>query len=138
VRYLAVDPGARRLGLAVGDDDTGVASAVAVVPFHGSTHAADLIVQRAAALGAGRVVVGLPTSERGDETPACRRSHALAAAIAARGIPVDLQREFLTTNEARRRARALGFPPGRPVDHLAAQVLLEEYLALPGAERGRW
>lgn len=136
MRYLAVDPGGRRLGLAVGDDGTGIASALAVVPYGGITEAADLIVQRAAASGAGCVVIGLPTLEGGEETPACRRSHALAAAVSARGLTVVLQREFLTTNEARRRARAIGLPADRPVDHLAAQVLLEEYLA--GApERGR-
>jgi len=129
VRYLAVDPGARRLGFAVGDDDTGVATPLAVVPYGGITEAAELIVQKASAVGAGSVVMGLPTLERGEETPACRRSHALAAAIAARGVEVVLQPEFLTTNEARRRARAVGLQPGRPVDHLAAQVLLEEFLA---------
>lgn len=129
MRYLAVDPGGRRLGLAIGDDVTGVATALAVVPYPGCARAADLIVKKASAVGADRVVIGLPASEGGEETPACGRSHALAAAIAARGVPVALQREFLTTNEARRRARAIGLPAGRPVDHLAAQVLLEEYLA---------
>jgi len=40
-----------------------------------------------------------------------------------------LQGEFLTTNEARRRARAAGRSPRRPVDDIAAQILLEEHLA---------
>lgn len=136
MRYLAVDPGGRRLGLAVGDNETGVASALTVVPYRGVTEAADLIVQRASAMGAGCVVVGLPTLEGGEETPACRRSHALAEAVSARGLRVVLQREHLTTNEARRRARTIGLPADRPVDHLAAQVLLEEFLA-DAPERGR-
>lgn len=129
MRYLAVDPGGRRLGLAVGDDCTGIASALAVVPYRGCAEAADLVVRKASVTGAGCVVVGLPTLEGGEETPACRRSHAIAEAIAARGVPVVLQREFLTTDEARRRARSVGLPAGSPVDHLAAQVLLEEFLA---------
>jgi len=42
---------------------------------------------------------------------------------------VALQPEFLSTREARQRAREAGLPPDRPVDHLAAQVILEEHLA---------
>jgi putative holliday junction resolvase len=128
VRYLAVDPGGRRLGLALGDDLTGIATPLEVRAYGGVDAAADLVAERAAALGAGCVVVGLPTLANGSETSACQRSHTLARAIAARGLAVVLQPEFLSTDEARRRAREAGFPRDRPIDHFAAQVLLEEYL----------
>jgi putative Holliday junction resolvase len=128
VRYLGVDPGGKRLGLAVGDDTTGIVSPLEVLGYTGVEAAAELINERARHLGAQCIVIGNPTDANGETTPACRRSQAIADALEARGLTVALQSELLTTNEARRRAREAGLPKGRPVDHIAAQVLLEEYL----------
>jgi RNase H-fold protein (predicted Holliday junction resolvase) len=99
-----------------------------VLAYAGTKAAADVIAGYARQYGAEWVVVGLPTDAHGEETPACRRSHALASSLQELGLRVGLQPEYLTTNEARRRARDAGLPPGRPVDHVAAQVVLEEYL----------
>jgi len=118
------------MGLAVGDDITGVVSPLAVVAYTGAAAAVDVIADHARRYDAEWVVVGLPTNASGEETPACRRSHALASRLSARGFRVALQREYLSTNEARRRAREAGLAPGRPVDHVAAQVVLEEYLGV--------
>lgn len=138
MRVLGVDPGGQRFGLAVADAATGTVTPLEVVRYGGVHAAAAVIAAVAARHGAARVVVGLPTSADGDETPACRRSHALAAAIAGLGLVVELQPEYLTSDEARRRAREAGRPVGRPVDDLAAQVILEDYLAgirtTPGRE----
>jgi putative transcription antitermination factor YqgF len=107
-----------------------------VVAYHDLDSAARLIAERAGETGASRVVLGLPTGSDGTRGPACRRSEELANALAALGVSVAYQSEYLTTDEARRRARAAGRPPRQPVDDLAAQVLLEEYLAArrPSAE----
>lgn len=129
MRYLAVDPGGVRMGLAVGDDASGVASPHAVVAYRGAPAAADRLAALAAELEADAVVVGLPTSVDGEPTGACARSRALARELEARGVVVHLQREYLSTNEARRRARAAGRASSRAVDDIAAQVLLEEFLA---------
>jgi len=128
MHFLGIDPGGKRLGLALGDDVTGLASPLEVVPYEGRNHAARLIAEAIERYGAQRVVIGLPTSSDGSQTPGCARSHALAAVVSALGIEVALQREYLTTDEARRRARTSGRKPGQPVDDIAAQVILEEYL----------
>jgi len=128
VRYLGVDPGGRRMGLALADDLTGVVSPLEVVKHRGVRHAAGIIRRFAMDNTVEKVVVGRPTRADGRPTPACRRSDALARELEALGLEVDLQPEFLSTNEARRRARDAGLPSGAPVDHLAAMVLLEEYL----------
>jgi putative Holliday junction resolvase len=135
MRYLGVDPGGQRLGLAVADDATGTATPLEVIRYRGVRAAAAAIAAAATKHGADRVVVGLPTTADGSETPACRRSHVLANAIAELGLAVDLQPEFLTSNEARRRAREAGLPHDSAVDHLAAQVILEEYLVRFGSAR---
>jgi len=129
MRYLGVDPGGRRIGLAVGDDCTGVVSPLEVVAYDGAAAAAELIADTAERFAAACVVVGLPTLADGSIGPAARRSHVLADHLRTLGVEVVLQSEFLSTHEARRRARAVGRPRSAWVDDLAAQVVLEEFLA---------
>ncbi len=129
MRFLGIDPGGKRLGLALGDDLTGFATPLEVVSYQGSVHAASLIVEAMDEYGAEIAVIGLPTAADGSQTPACARSLALAQALAELGVETALQAEFLTTNEARRRAKSANRRTGLPVDDIAAQVILEEYLA---------
>ena len=116
------------MGLAVGDDRIGVVSPLEVVAYGGVAAAAQLIAETAVQIGADRVVLGLPILADGSTGPASRRSLQLADELRSLNVDVALQGEFLTTNEARRRARAAGRRKDQPVDDLAAQVLLEEFL----------
>ncbi len=115
------------MGLAIGDDVTGVVSPLEIVEYPGAAAAARLLANAAAGAGAVTVVIGLPTLEDGSVASGGRRTERLAEELRALGIEVALQSEFLTTNEARRRARMAGRPPRRPVDDLAALVILEEF-----------
>ncbi len=117
------------MGLAIGDDTTGVTSPLEIVPYVGVDRAAQQLAELASKIGAERVVLGLPTLEDGSRGPASRRTDRLAEALEALGVEVALQSEFLSTDEARRRARAAGRSPRQPVDDIAAQVILEEHLA---------
>ena len=114
MRFLGVDPGGQRLGLAMADETTGVATPLEVIAYHGVDSAADQIAETARSRSIRCVVVGLPTTAEGDETPACRRSRALADALQHRGLEVVLQPEHLSSNEARRRAREAGARMGYP------------------------
>jgi putative Holliday junction resolvase len=111
----------------VGDTITGIAAPLAVVASRRLDEAASKIAAVMADHGAERAVIGLPTDVDGRETPACRRSHALARALAEIGVVAVLQPEHLSTDEARRRARGHHRRTTRPVDDLAAQVILEEF-----------
>jgi putative Holliday junction resolvase len=133
VRYLGVDPGGKKVGLAVGDDQTGLVSPLEVAASRGTAAAASLIVDAAARVGAGLVVIGVPTLADGSSGPAARRSEVLADAVRQLGLEVVLQSEYLTTHEARRRARTAGRAGGKPVDDIAAQIILEDYLATPAS-----
>jgi len=117
------------MGLAIGDDTTGVTSPLEIVPYVGVDRAAQQLAELASKVGAERVVLGLPTLEDGSRGPASRRTDRLAEALEALGVEVALQSEFLSTDEARRRARAAGRSSRQPVDDIAAQVILEEHLA---------
>lgn len=117
------------MGFAVGDDQTGFVFPLEVVASDGMAAMARLIIETAARVGAERIVIGVPTLADGSQGPAARRSELLAAAVRELGFEVAFQSEYLTTNEARRRARSVGRPTASPVDDLAAQIILEDYLA---------
>jgi putative Holliday junction resolvase len=130
MRVLGVDPGGKRIGLAVADLETGIVTPLDVIAYRGRDRAAALIATIVAAQDAGLVVIGLPTDAAGAETPACARSRALVSALAELGVEAELQPELLSTDEARRRARATGRPSSAPVDDLAAAVILEDFISI--------
>jgi putative Holliday junction resolvase len=129
MRYLGVDPGGKRLGLATADGDSGIVTPLRVIPYRGVETAAADMASLANELRVDRIVVGMPTDAEGAQTSACRRSHAIAEALRRVGLDVVLQPEHLSSHEARRRAREAGADPRQPVDHLAAAVILEDFLA---------
>ncbi len=110
------------------DTQTGVASPLTVLPYGGLDAAARQVASAAEDTAAEVVVIGLPTRDDGSEAPGARRSLLLAEAIRSLGIEVVLHSELLTSREARERARAAGRRREDPVDDLAAQVILEDYL----------
>jgi putative transcription antitermination factor YqgF len=124
------------MGLAVGDDVTGVVSPFDIVPYRGVAQAAASIAATANRISAEWVVVGLPALADGSTGSAARRSYQLAHELRNLGVQVAMQSEYLSTNEARRRARSAGRRPGRPVDDIAAQVVLEEYLETRAGDDG--
>lgn len=131
MRILAIDPGGSRVGVARGDDETGLVSPLTVMDYTKRSTVVAEIAELAASHRADRIVIGLPTNSNGEDTPACARSRALAADFEELGFTVFLQPEYLSTNEARRRAREIGRRRNEPVDDLAAQIILEEYLSSP-------
>ena len=137
MRVLGVDPGSRRVGLALADDATGLTRAWRILEPRDRAARIEDILAAAAEEGCDLIVIGLPTDDEGRETPACARSHRLSAELQAHGIHVSLQPEHLSTNEARRRARDRGLRRGAAVDHIAAEVILEDWLAARQRERGR-
>lgn len=78
------------------------------------------------------IVVGLPISLEGNETPSSEAARALAADVGRRtGLPVELADERYTTAIALDAVREMGGSTrGRKkdVDALAATVLLQQYL----------
>ena len=123
MRYLALDVGDRRIGLAVGDDAFGISRALPTLR-RSRRLAADIerIAQVARGEEVGVLVVGLPLTLRGDVGPQAERVRRFAAALGPVGLPVELYDERNTTVEAARR--------GEPdPDAGAARVLLEDYLS---------
>ena len=123
MRYLALDVGDRRIGLAVGDDAFGLSRAL---PTLRRSRRLDADIERIATVARGEkvggFVVGLPLTLRGEIGQQAERVRRFAAALAATGIPVELYDERNTTVEA------LGRGAEDP-DAGAARVLLEDFLS---------
>jgi putative Holliday junction resolvase len=137
-RVMAIDYGERRIGLAVSDPTRTVASPVGYITRRaGKRPPLAELMRRAEALEAGALVIGLPLSDTGDETPRSTEVRRMAAELERRsGLPVRLVDERYTTAAALRAIATLGgSTKGRKgdVDALAATVLLQHALGLPTA-----
>jgi len=136
MRVLALDLGAKRIGVAVSDDAGAVATPVATVARHGDRprlhrELAELVADWNAEL----VLLGLPVALDGSIGPAAQAVLAerdeLAAVV---GVPVEVHDERFTTRIADRALRERGDLDARArrkvVDMVAASVILQDWLDL--------
>lgn len=142
-RLLGVDLGTRRIGLAVGEPEAGVARALATVA-RGPDPAADAarLAPFVAAERVGELVVGLPIEASGIEGPMAVAARAWAAEIARLlDMPVSLRDERLSSHLAEQRVGPMkrgrsGGPPSRAqrdayrarIDREAAAIILQDEL----------
>lgn len=134
-RWLAIDLGDRRVGLAVCDAHGMIASPAGhIVRRAGKRPPLTALLAKAAELEADGFVVGLPLDERGEDTPRAAEARRLATELAKRtGHPAELVDERYTTAAALRAVKAMeGSTHGRKgdVDALAATILLQHALRL--------
>jgi len=122
LRYLALDVGDRRIGLAVGDEGHGLARPLGTVVRRS-------LVKDLAELGriarqerVDALVIGLPLTLRGEEGHQAQRVRRFATASEKLGLPVRLYDERHTSSEAELRG-------ARDLDAGAATILLEDFLA---------
>jgi len=130
-RVLALDPGTRRVGVAV-SDPLGITAQPHGVLDGADPKLLEEVARLAGDLGAERIVVGLPVSLNGSEGPAAAAARRFAAEVAeATGLPVDLVDERFTSVTAERVLVQAGLSGRRRRavrDRLAAAVMLQAYL----------
>ncbi|HEX7880493.1 MAG TPA: Holliday junction resolvase RuvX [Candidatus Eisenbacteria bacterium] len=143
-RILAVDPGTKRIGLAVASVTQGMASRLAVLDVQpgasGLERAVRAVARHAAEEEATRILVGLPLHLDGREGKEARAARRLGLALAeATGLPVDFADERLTSEAAIEEARKSGWTPKskKPIDDLAAALLLQGWLDDASARAAR-
>lgn len=120
-RYLALDVGDRRIGLAVAEDTFGIARPLTTLRRHDLASDVRAVGEIARREEAMRLVIGLPLTLRGEEGAQALRVRRFAQACESLGLAVDLFDERNTTVEAIR----LGAPDR---DAAAAALLLEDFL----------
>jgi putative holliday junction resolvase len=145
VRYLALDIGDKRTGVALGDDETGIVSPLRVEAIDRRVMGEPRFIEALAAvvvkeLGPagpsakvnGEVVIGLPLNMDGSEGPPAVRARTLAAEIAIRtGRIVHVFDERLTSAQADWSMAQSGLTHGQKKDRrdaLAAATLLRDFL----------
>lgn len=133
MRYLAVDVGAKRTGLAAGDDVLRIVQPVEVIEAPCGDALLDALSKAAARHGPDALVVGLPLNMDGTEGGAAAGARAFGARLGARtGLAVHFQDERLSSFEAdQRMARSGRTHRGKRAlrDALAACAILEAFLA---------
>lgn len=136
MRILGVDPGEKRIGLALSDPDAIIASPLTVLKHISRPIDAAAIAAIAAENEVVRIVVGQSLDDEGLPTPQGRQSARLAEAIRQQTeLPVLLWDEYGSTQAARAAHIAVGGSrrsrqrQGRGhLDELAATYILQTYL----------
>jgi len=131
-RTLAVDPGSKRVGLAVSDPSGTIAQALSTEPAEPAATLASRLAQIAKAHEASRIVVGLPLRLDGGHGPEAKAAQELADRLRkASGLPVELVDERLTTAAAEKSLIAGGVRREKrrmSIDGVAATLLLQGHL----------
>jgi len=134
MKILAIDFGAKRMGLAVGD--TGTRSASPLPPLQHTSEADDLarLSDICAAYEVDEILLGLPLNMNGSEGKIAARVRGFADVLRARlNTPVRFIDERLSSFEAEQVLAPLGYSPKkkkRLLDSVAAWIILKEFLEI--------
>jgi putative Holliday junction resolvase len=136
-RVLAVDVGARRVGLAISDVSRTLARPLETITVSSDADAVDRLIRRIAELadedgGLGTIVVGMPSRLDGTPSPQTGRVAAFIERLKARtSLTITTEGERLSSREAESRL-AIREKDWRKrkkkLDAAAAAIILQDYL----------
>ncbi len=132
MRYLSVDLGDKRTGLAVGDDDPAMIHPLRVLDIPRGDALVAAVVAAAREHDADVIVVGLPLNMDGSEGPRAVLTRSFGDGLAAAcDCQLDYQDERLTSAAAEELLSGSGMTHGekrRRRDAIAAAEILGDYL----------
>ena len=131
-RVLAVDPGSRRVGLALSDEARLLASPLRPLDAEPMATLSERLAAVVREVGAVELVVGLPRNLDGSSGEAAASARSLAEQLKrSTRLPVSLQDERLSSVAAERHLVGQGVRREKRkalVDQLAATLILESFL----------
>jgi putative Holliday junction resolvase len=131
MRWLCIDHGTKKIGLAFSDELEILPSPFAVWPQE-EERTLERLVRLCREEGVQALAVGLPRHKDGAESATAPAARAFGEALAARtGLPLRLVNEHLSSAEAERLLRERGVKPEKRkamLDAAAAAVILSELL----------
>ena len=136
-RYLGLDIGSRRIGVAVSDELGLTAQPVLTLERRSSRRPISRDDLRSLArlcrrFGVVGIVVGNPVHLSGEPSPQAANTQAFATELGElTGLPIHLWDERLTTHEAHQILYQAGHPRqkhGKVVDQVAATLILQSFL----------
>lgn len=134
MNVLAIDHGSRRVGLAVGSTEVGVAVPLRVLELRDEAALVTDIRRAIKDEGIGRVVVGLPSSTDGSSSVQTDAARAFAGRLEAEiDVPVVLEDERFSSREIVAHMEAMGGrkawkASGLERDAAAAALFLQTHL----------
>lgn len=141
MKYLAVDYGQKRTGIAVSDPGESMAFPKATLLMRGKERFFAELLALAEKEEADAFVIGLPIRLGGEESETTRQVRNMVARLARRtSLPIFFMSEALSTFEAEDRLREAGERGKKlseKIDQAAAVAILESFLALPQARRAQ-
>jgi putative pre-16S rRNA nuclease len=125
MRVLGLDYGSARCGCALSDPSGMLVTPLATIPRPAGRPGLDALAALVAEREVQRVVVGLPLSLSGSDTPQTRETRRFAQRLArllGEDVPVELHDERFTTRMAQRMG-----PARAAEDSRAAALMLEDW-----------
>lgn len=139
-KYLGVDYGDVRTGLAECDVSGMLASGIATVKEGGMRNTAERVAREAAARSCKRIIIGLPKNMDGTEGDRAAVIKAFADILRTlTDIPIDFCDERMTTMQAYRfldGAGTFGKKRKDVIDTLSAELILQSYIDRERARKG--
>jgi putative pre-16S rRNA nuclease len=132
MRILAVDPGEKRIGLAISDESGTIANPLYTIPHTSRVVDAAQVAERASAHDVSLIIVGQSLDDEGSPNAAGKMAARFADALRQQtSLPIEMWDEAFTTQDARSARVAMGVSRKNRAGHLddlAATVLLQSYL----------
>lgn len=132
-RIIGIDPGTKRVGVAVCDELRVTTRPVEVITRESWKKLLERVKNIVAEYDAVAVVIGLPLESDGSESPMSAEARDMARKFRlSLDVPVFLQDERVTSYEAKSRLWGRGIDPRdarRMVDGEAASIILADFLA---------
>ena len=131
-KYLGVDYGDKRTGLAECDASGLIAGRIGTISEGGMKNTAERVAREAAERNCKKIIVGLPKNMDGSEGFRAETVKAFVEILKGlTEIPIDFYDERMTTMEAARylgEAGTFGKKRKKVIDALSAQIILQNYL----------
>ena len=131
-KYLGVDYGDVRTGLAECDVSGMLASGITTIKEGGMRNTAERVAKEAAARSCKKIIIGLPKNMDGTEGARATVIKAFAEILASiTDIPIDFYDERMTTMQAYRfldGAGTFGKKRKDVIDTLSAELILQSYI----------
>ena len=132
MRVLGLDPGSKRVGVALSDELGMIAQPLEYIPAEPFEEFVVALLKLIADRGVDSIIVGMPRNMDGSYGPAAEKSKALVENLRERTeVPIRAWDERLTTAQANRVLIAGNVSRKKrkeKVDKMAAAILLQSYL----------
>ena len=130
-RILALDHGSRRVGVAIGETETGLAFARPALARRGGRRDVEAVADLVREEEVDTILIGLPLNMDGSEGSQAASARAFGERLAGIGPAIVYADERLSSWQAGEELKAAGRRPARQsgeLDSAAARLFLQQYL----------